>query len=152
MKIVGIDHNVPISCMGCRGLVDRAAGSARNWFCILWYWALSSRRVRSLQGKFEHSSGGGCFYDLSPTDVDRAQTHQHFAGGFVLCRECGIVLNSDVDIPEVPLQWVPVINRVCSRCMEHQIDGANRLVHGVHDRQPRLGNSETWIRGTGAEL
>jgi hypothetical protein len=36
------------------------------------------------------------FGSLSPTHVGRAQTHQHFARGFVLRRKGGIVLNSDM--------------------------------------------------------
>jgi hypothetical protein len=37
------------------------------------------------------------------------------------------VLDSNVDIPEISLQWVPAVDRVCPSCVEHQIDRADRL-------------------------
>src|SRR6266481_4520871 len=88
---------------------------------------------------------------LSPAHVGGTQTHQHFAGGFVLRRECAVVLNRDVDIPEIPLQWIAAIDRIRPRRMEYQIDRANRLMHRMDDRQPRLGYGDARVRGTTAD-
>src|ERR1700730_484470 len=121
-------------------------------------WTLNSMYLAPKASSFPSITATTAFsyYDrtrilLSPAHVGGTQAHQHFAGGFVLRRECAVVLNRDMDISEIPLQRIAAIDRVRPRRMEYQIDRANRLVHRMNDRQPRLRYGDARVRGITAD-
>jgi hypothetical protein len=75
-----------------------------------------------------------------PTRIAWMQPHQSFTGGFIMFVKCRRVLGGDVDATEMPLQWIPAVDRSCSCRMKHHIDRANRLMHSMDNGEPRLRN------------
>jgi hypothetical protein len=55
-----------------------------------------------------------------------------------------------MDIPEMSFERIPGVNRVRASGMKHQVDRAYRLVHGMHNRQPRLRDRYARVGGTAA--
>jgi hypothetical protein len=53
-------------------------------------------------------------------------------GRFILRAGRAVVLNGDMDIPEMSFQRIPGVHRVRAGGMKHQVDRAYRLVHGMH--------------------
>ena len=48
------------------------------------------------------------------------------------------MLNGDVNIAEVTLEWIALVDGVGAGGMEHQVNGADCLVHAVRDRKSCL--------------
>jgi hypothetical protein len=73
-------------------------------------WSVQVARGPSLESRLVDSI---LFGDLS--------TSMAGYNGLVLCRQAGGMRNRNVNV-KISLQRVLVVNRVCARCMEHQID------------------------------
>ena len=48
------------------------------------------------------------------------------------------MLNGDVNIAEVALEWIALINSVGAGGMEYQVNGADCLLHAMSDRKSCL--------------
>jgi hypothetical protein len=55
-------------------------------------------------------------------------------------RKCGVVLDSDMDVAEMALQWVPRVDRIGPGSMENDVDRTNRLVNRMRYGEPRVSN------------
>src|SRR5438093_410090 len=75
-----------------------------------------------------------------PADVMRTQPEEDFASGFEVSEQAGGMLHGGMDIPKVPLQPILAVDRVGASSVEHAIDGPDRFVHAVGNRQTGLGD------------
>ena len=58
------------------------------------------------------------------------------------------MLDGDVDISKISLQWIAAIDRIRPRSVKDQIDRPDRLVHGVDNGEAHLRQIIGYIRTT----